>query len=106
MHKYSHHQNHVHVYFDNNACKIVRECGQEIPQSQTTYKSMASCEMATQQSCDNRKINKAKQPKAPLINLEILCLTAKGRKLYFPDCPFSSVPKSIFLCRLRSMVDT
>ena len=44
--------------------KIVSEYDQEIPQSQTTDKAMASLGRAdkTQQSRDTRKTNKAKQP--------------------------------------------
>ena len=42
--------------------KIVSEYDQEIPQSQTAGKPVASRGKATQQSRDTRKTNKVKQP--------------------------------------------
>ena len=42
--------------------KIVSEYDQEIPQSQTADKPVASYGRATQQSRDTGKTNKAKQP--------------------------------------------
>ena len=42
--------------------KIINEYDQEIPQSQTADKAVASWGRATQQSRDTRKTNKAKQP--------------------------------------------
>ena len=45
-----------------NFIKIVSECDQEIPQSQTADKPMAPRRRVTQQSRDTRKTNLAKQP--------------------------------------------
>ena len=42
--------------------KIVIEYNQEIPQSQTADKPVASWQRVTQQSQDTRKTNKVKQP--------------------------------------------
>ena len=42
--------------------KVVSEYDQEIPQSQTADKHIASLVRATQQSRDTRKTNKANQP--------------------------------------------
>ena len=52
--------------------KIVSEYNQEIPQSQTADKPVASRGRATQQSRDTRKINKAKQLALSLLPIQMI----------------------------------
>ena len=61
-------------HMGENSRKIVSEYDQEIPQSQTADKPMAPRGRAIQQSRDNRKTRKAKQPAHPH------CKTSIGHK--------------------------